>query len=222
MMTWLTSLFFLCRNKFLKMWHRRFLAHIWTTMNLVTWNGNLTRMWTKMYLVPLFFVAWVAAAETTVTVGSKAFTESFILGEMAAQLLENQPDVKVVRRFGMGGTGILFEALAKNEIQIYPEYTGTISEAILKQPYLHDVATIRAALAKKGLTISKPLGFNNTYALAVPRAYARKNKLVRMSDLKKVLGTIRVGFSHEFMTRADGFPLLKNQLPFETDRIKSL
>src|SRR5476649_1577039 len=95
-------------------------------------------------------------------------------------------------------------AIQNNKIQVYPEYSGTISEAILKQPLLRELTQIRAALKPMGLTISDSLGFNNTYALAVRREYARAHHLLRISDLRTADLHPRGAFSNEFVTRQDG------------------
>jgi len=144
------------------------------------------------------------AAEPPVRVGSKAFTEGYVLGELLAQTLEDKGGPRVERRFGLGATGILFAALKAGEIDLYPEYTGTIAEAILRKPELTILPEIAAALAPLGLVISSPLGFENNYALAVPAAYAEANGIRKISDLKRVMETVRTGFSHEFLSRADG------------------
>ncbi len=116
-----------------------------------------------------------AAAADNIVVGSKIFTEGYVLAEIAAQTLEaSRPPVPVVRKLGMGSTGILFESLNSGAIDVYPDYTGTLAEAILKTPQLKSVAQIRAALLKMGIVISEPLGFNNTYALAVREDFAKR------------------------------------------------
>lgn len=159
--------------------------------------------------VTLSLCSCIAMAAPTVTVGSKAFTEGYLLGELLAQTLEAQPSApSVARRFGMGQTGVLFEALKSGEVDLYPEYTGTIAEAILKQPQLREFDDIQRALAPLGLFMSRPLGFNNTYALAVSRAFAQKYGLHTISDLAAHAPFARVGFSSEFMSRADGYAAL--------------
>jgi osmoprotectant transport system permease protein len=153
----------------------------------------------------------VAAADNIV-VGSKIFTEGYVLAEIAAQTLEaSRPPVPVVRKLGMGSTGILFESLNSGAIDVYPDYTGTLAEAILKTPQLKSVVQIRAALSKMGIVISEPLGFDNTYALAVREDFANANGLVRVSDLARLRATIRCGFSYEFMDRQDGYPGLADR-----------
>jgi osmoprotectant transport system permease protein len=144
-------------------------------------------------------------AADKVVVGSKIFTESYVLGEIAAQTLEAASSVKVERKLGMGATGILFESLQSGAIDVYPDYTGTVSEAILKNPKLKTEADIRAALAPLGLTISAPLGFNNTYALAVTNALAEKYDLHSIGDLAKAGAELKAAFTHEFMNRSDGY-----------------
>src|SRR5580658_3106494 len=153
-----------------------------------------------------------AAVADNIVVGSKIFTESYILAELAAQSLEaSRPAAPVVRKLGMGSTGILFESLNSGAIDVYPDYTGTLAEAILKTPQLKSVMQIRAALLKMGIVISEPLGFNNTYALAVREDFANANGLVRISDLTRLRATIRCGFSYEFMDRQDGYPGLADR-----------
>lgn len=148
-----------------------------------------------------------AAAADRIVVGSKIFTEGYVLGELAAQSIEaSKPGVPVVRKLGMGSTGILFQSLRSDAIDVYSDYTGTLAEAILKNPQLRSVADIRAALLTMGLVISEPLGFDNTYALAVPEDFARREGLHSISDLARLHATLRAGFSYEFMDRQDGYP----------------
>jgi osmoprotectant transport system permease protein len=84
-----------------------------------------------------------------------------------AQVLERAGEVRVDRRFGLGGTGITYRAIESGAIDIYPEYTGTLARIMLKDPSLETAAAIRQRLAPAGLTIGDSLGFSNTYALAV-------------------------------------------------------
>jgi osmoprotectant transport system permease protein len=125
---------------------------------------------------------------------------------MAAQTIEAASSVPVTRKLGMGSTGILFEALKSGAIDVYPDYTGTLAEAILKRPDLKSVDDIRQALSVMGLTISGSLGFNDTYALAVKEAFADKHGLHSIGDLIPLGPTLRAGFSYEFMDRKDGYP----------------
>ncbi len=143
-----------------------------------------------------------------VVIGTKIFTEGYLLGELAAQTLETQRSVDISRRFGMGATGIMFEAIKAGEIDLYAEYTGTIAEAILKNPDLKTFGNIQVALSEMGLIMSPPLGFNNTYALAITAEVAREHLIKSISDLARLGPKLKAGFSHEFMTRADGYRAL--------------
>lgn len=141
----------------------------------------------------------------TVRVGSKAFAESWILGEALAMLGEQAGEAKVEHAANLGGTDIVFQALKKGEIDLYPEYTGTITEAILKSPGRPTLAEMRAALGAQGIGISDSLGFNDGYAIAVSREAAARYGLKRISDLAAHPG-LRLAFTHEFLARKDGWP----------------
>lgn len=158
----------------------------------------------KSYWTFLFLLCVSCWAQAQIRVGSKAFTEGYLVGELAAQKIELDQRRPVERRFGLGNTGIVYEALLRGEIDVYSEYTGTIAEAILFDPHLRDVEKLRARLSERGLVMSSPLGFNNSYGLAVREDYAAKNKLTRISDLRSVSDRVRTVFSHEFVSRADG------------------
>jgi osmoprotectant transport system permease protein len=148
-----------------------------------------------------------AHAAQTIVVGSKIFTEGYVLGELAAQTIEaSSPPVPVTRKLGMGSTGILFQSLTTGAIDVYADYTGTLTEAIIKNPELKSQEQIQAALLKLNLVMSGPLGFNNTYALAVREKFAQDNGLRTVSDLARLKSTLRAAFSYEFMDRADGYP----------------
>jgi len=151
----------------------------------------------------------VSPASATIVVGSKNFTENYILSEAAALLLEAN-GFDVARRQGLNGTKISYEALANHAITLYPEYSGTITEVILGRPELEDLGAIRAELDVLGLRLLDPLGFNNTYAIAVTREFARSRDVGRISDLKRVDG-LRAAFPHEFLNRPDGWPGLKER-----------
>lgn len=145
----------------------------------------------------------------TIIVGSKNFTENYLLSEIAAQLLEAK-GFDVERRQGLNGTKISYEALQNGAIAVYPEYSGTITEVILAQPGLDDIETIRTALAARELRFLAPLGFNNTYALAVTEAFSRDKGVRRISDLRAT-PNLRAAMAHEFLNRADGWPGLKQR-----------
>jgi osmoprotectant transport system permease protein len=148
--------------------------------------------------------ASAAPPSEPVVIGSKNFNEGYLLAEMAAQLLE-QAGFGVVRRFGLGGTLICFNALAAGEIDLYIEYTGTLSQAILELPLDTSLDELRAAVAAYDLQLLPPLGFENTYALAMKRERARALGIRRIGDLPNA-PPLRVVLSHEFLERADGWP----------------
>jgi osmoprotectant transport system permease protein len=162
-----------------------------------------------MKLIFLFFLMAMPARAAEISVGSKAFTEGYVLGELTAETLEDAGHA-VERKLGLGATGIMFAALQAGDVDLYPEYTGTIANEMLKNPALKTRADLESALGPLGLTLSGPLGFENNYALAVPREFARDHNLETISDLKRVRQFLKPGFSHEFISRKDGFrPLVK-------------
>lgn len=159
-------------------------------------------------VVAMLVLLAAPAAAGAVRVGSKSFTENYVLAEIAAQAIEATGDARVERRLGLGGTGITYRAVAHGSIDVYPEYTGTISRAILKDPAAASVETLRARLRPLGLTISEPLGFDNTYALAVRTDVARRLGLERISDLARH-PEMRAAFTSGFLERDDGWPGLR-------------
>ncbi len=152
----------------------------------------------------LLLLAAAAAHAEPLVVGSKRFTESYILGELVAQTAR-AAGAEVEFRPGMGGTKILYEALRSGAIDLYPEYTGTIAREILAGSAPSALDALNARLAPLGLAASVPLGFNNTYAIGVRAALAERRRLRRISDLKGQRG-LRFGFGHEFLARRDGWP----------------
>ena len=158
-----------------------------------------------------------AMAAAPVTVGSKRFTESYILGEIVRQTLQAQ-GVKATHKPGLGSTGILEQALRSGAIDIYPEYTGTIAREILKRQDHPSLAELNALLAPRNLKVAIPLGFNNTYALALREDDAARRGITRLSDLADAVKSkgLRLGLSHEFLARADGWSALRAAytLPF--------
>ncbi len=149
------------------------------------------------------------AAEGEVRIGSKKFTESVVLGEIAAGLVRDAGATAIHRR-ELGGTRVLWGALIKGEIDVYPEYTGTIAREILSQDKIENRQHMVQALAKRGIVMGRPLGFNNTYALGMREAVAQRLGITRISDLARHPG-LRFGFGNEFMDRGDGWPALRQR-----------
>ena len=160
-----------------------------------------------------------AAATSTLNVGSKRFTESYILGEILTQTARAAGEAEAVHRQGLGNTAIVLNALTGGNIDIYPEYTGTIAREILKLDSVPSLAELNSRLAAIGLAVGVPLGFNNTYALAMRGDDARAKAIAKLSDLK-ARPEVKLGLSQEFIGRNDGWPGLKRayDLPFETPR----
>jgi osmoprotectant transport system permease protein len=156
--------------------------------------------------VALAFLANSALAEP-ILIGSKKFTESYVLAEIAKRSFENA-GLTTEHRQGMGGTIILWQALRSGQISVYPEYTGTIAEEILKSPTASD-SEMRAELAKLGVGMTEELGFNNTYALVIRRAAAKEKSIRTIGDLRNH-PELKFGLTHEFLDRRDGWrPLLE-------------
>ncbi len=141
-----------------------------------------------------------------IIIGSKNFTESVILGEIATGLAR-KAHLPVEHRRQLGGTRILWDALAGGQIDTYPEYTGTLAQELLQLPNATP-EQLRSGLAKHGLAMSPPLGFNNSYALGMRAERAQALGITRMSDLR-AHPDLRIGLSNEFMQRADGWPGLQ-------------
>jgi len=155
-----------------------------------------------------------------VTVGSKAFTEGVILGEIVTQLARSSGAAAVHRR-ELGGTQVLWNALLRGEIDIYPEYTGTIREEILAGRGVGSDEVLRAALAEHGVRLSRPLGFNNTYALGIRAQLAEQLSIERISDLLRH-PELKFGFSNEFMDREDGWPSLRERYRLPQQDVRGL
>ncbi len=170
--------------------------------------------WAAMRVVAGIFAllfAQLAAAGESVTVGSKRFTESYILGEIAAQRVRATGGATATHKQGLGNTAILFAALKSGAIDVYPDYTGTLAFELLGLKAVPPLPDLNAALAAHGLAVSAPLGFGNSYALAMTAARARERGIAKISDLAKHtdLPDLRFGLSAEFLNRKDGWPALR-------------
>jgi glycine betaine/choline ABC-type transport system substrate-binding protein len=152
-----------------------------------------------------------ASQQNTIVVGSKNFMENRLLAEMFAQLIETHTNLLVERRLGLAGTHVCFEALRTGGIDLYPEYTGTGLVTILGQPPMGEANTVlnrvRAEFLERwNLWWLAPLGFDNSYALALPRKQAQALGLRSISDLVPVASSMKAGLGYEFIERADGLP----------------
>ena len=163
--------------------------------------------WPALIVALMVATAAQAGFAAEVTVGSKKFTESVILGEMLSHLAQAAGATARHRR-ELGGTRVLWQALRKGEIDVYAEYTGTIAQEILAGRGLDGDDAIRAALAALGIGMSRPFGFNNTYAIGMRKEDARRLGIRTISDLARH-PALRLGFGNEFMDRGDGWPSLR-------------
>jgi osmoprotectant transport system permease protein len=164
-----------------------------------------------LLLLLLLALPTPGTAAGKVVVGSKNFEESRLLAEVFAQLLEDRTDLTVERRLDLAGTQVCFEALRSGALDVYPEYTGTGLLSILGEaPQGDAAATLRRVrrefLARWDLWWIAPLGFENSFELAVPEELARREQLVTITDLARISTRLRGGFGHEFVGRADGLP----------------
>jgi osmoprotectant transport system substrate-binding protein len=145
-----------------------------------------------------------------IVVGSKNFTESFILGELIAQQIEAHTNLKVERRFYLAGTYICQQAMLAGRIDIYPEYTGTALTAILKQGISRDKREVYERVKNEyerrfGLTLGPAFGFNDTFAMEIRGEDARRLNVRTLSQAAAFAPRWRAGFGYEFMERPDGY-----------------
>jgi osmoprotectant transport system permease protein len=175
----------------------------------------------------LVLVAGVAAnAEDRIVVGSKPFAESYLLGEVFAQIIEAD-GMAVERRLGLGSTEICFGALRTGAIDVYPEYTGTGLMAVLGQQPTGDSRQAYRTVAREfawkwGVRWLPPLGFENTYAIAVRRDTSERYKLRNLSDLVGVAPHLTAGLSPDFIGREDGLPGLRRTYGLDFRDVRSL
>ncbi|MGS1128792.1 ABC transporter permease/substrate-binding protein [Rhodanobacter sp. UC4437_H4] len=163
----------------------------------------------------------VLAIAQPVRIGSKQFTESVILGEIA-RLAARDAGVQAVHQRELGGTRILWKALQQGDIDAYPEYTGTLNHELLQDvPADADIATLRARLKPLGIGITDPLGFDNTYAIGMRQDEAARLDIRRISDLR-AHPSLRLGFSNEFMDRGDGWPGLRRAYALPQTKVSGL
>ncbi len=158
-------------------------------------------------LAALIALASIPVMAMELRIGSKAFTESVILGEIAAGVARSA-GIATSHRRQLGGTRVLWNALTNDEIDLYAEYTGTLIQEIFAGESIADSNALRRLLEARGVTMTEPLGFNNTYALGMLRPAARGMGIHSVSDLA-AHPDLRLGFSNEFMDRMDGWPGLR-------------
>lgn len=159
------------------------------------------------------------------TIGSKNFTENIILAHMMADLIEDRTGLKVKRTLNLGGSSVTWKALQSNDIQLYPDYTGTIVANYYQQETGDAEETLnrtRELVGKDGLEFLEPLGFSNSYTLAVSQQTAAKYNLRTYSDLAKVSPDMVLGAEFEFTDRPDTYPGLKELYNMNFKRVKGM
>jgi osmoprotectant transport system permease protein len=161
-----------------------------------------------------------APAPAAVRVGSKAFTESVVLGEMATQLA-TAAGARATHERSLGGTRLVWDALRSGEIDLYPEYTGTLVTEIFARRRVDSAAALRDVLGESGIEMTRPLGFNNTYALGMRDDVARRLGITRLSELRDHPG-LRIAFSNEFMDRADGWPAVRQRYRLPQQAVRGM
>jgi osmoprotectant transport system permease protein len=162
-------------------------------------------------------LSWAAP----VRIGSKQFTESVILGEVA-RLGARQAGVDATHQRELGGTSILWSALQHGDIDAYPEYTGTLTQELLKNVAPNaDIPTLREKLKPLGIGISDSLGFSDTYAIGMLESRAATLGVAQLSDLKQH-PELRFGFSNEFMDRQDGWPGIRANYALPQTQVRGL
>jgi osmoprotectant transport system substrate-binding protein len=161
-------------------------------------------------LLALLLSSCAPSHANRIVIGSKNFTESLMLGELLAQIVEARTHLKVERRFYLAGTYICQQAILAGRIDIYPEYTGTALTAILKQKVEGDRAGVYQRVKSEyetrfRLTLGPPFGFNDTFAMEIRGDDARRLKLKTLSQASAFAPQWQAGFGYEFMERPDGY-----------------
>lgn len=170
----------------------------------------LSRRISILIAVTLLLPACSPTHNDRIVVGSKNFTESFLLGEMVAQQIEAHTNLKVERRFYLAGTYICQQAILAGRIDVYPEYTGTALTAILKQNASGDKRDVYQRVKSEyerrfGLTLGPAFGFNDTFAMEIRGEDARRLNIKTLSQAAAYAPQWRAGFGYEFMERPDGY-----------------
>jgi osmoprotectant transport system permease protein len=172
-----------------------------------TWHATgMKRLCTAVLaLFGAFAAAGAAAQPDTLRIGSKRFTESYILAQILAQSAAPHSAQPPQVKQGLGNTGIVYQALRSGDIDLYPEYAGTVALEILKSDKPLALDAMNRGLAPLGLGAAIPLGFNDGYALAMRATDAQRLGIASISDLARH-PTLRLGLSNEFLGRSDGWP----------------
>ena len=174
------------------------------------------------FTLVLLFLAFVPLSrkQDGLTVGSKKFTEGVILGELV-QGLARDAEVPTTHFREMGGTTVLFDSLVNREIDVYAEYTGTIAQQLLQSDAGTSIESLREQLSARDIQMSEPLGFNNTYALAMTKARAADLGIETISDLANHPDLV-MGFGNEFANRNDGWKNLRTFYGLPQEEVREM
>ena len=188
---------------------------------------KLTAMALVLVLIIGSVVASFGKSKNTIVIGSKNYNEQLVLGSMVASLIEHKTNYKVERKFNLGGTAVIFNAMKSKNIDMYVEYTGTGLISILKKPSMSDPTKVYDIVKKDflknyGIELMKPIGFNNAYIMAVKKDFAKKNNINSISDLAKISPTLNAGFTMEFTNRSDGYPGLQKAYNLNFKNVKGI
>ena len=183
----------------------------------------MKKTWIAILMV-LILITGCAKEEKKVVIASKPMTEQYILVEMLTYLIENNTDITVEQKMGIGGgTSNIHPGMVSGEIDIYPEYTGTGWLFVLKEELINDPTELYEAVKDRyqeeyGIIWSELYGFNDTYGLAIKEQRAEELDIRSYSDLAKVSSTLNIGAEYDFYEREDGFPGLEATYGFEFDK----
>jgi len=175
--------------------------------NSATGQVHPLKKWLSLAVLITSLFSFHSQAQTVspLKIGSKRFTESYVLGELVTQQANTRGSA--IHLAGLGNTAIVLTALNSGAIDIYPEYTGTIAREILKDAKLVSLKDLEEPLSKIGLGVGVPLGFNNGYAIAVSEKTANRLKLSNLADLRNH-PDLQLGLSSEFLQRPDGWSVI--------------
>jgi len=179
------------------------------------------RYWLFIMIGMLPFMANSQPLQKPVKIGTKAFTESVILGEILTQYVNSADSLDAALLKQLGGTRVLWSALTGGDIDAYPEYTGTIIEEIFTERDINRLEELQDVLKEFGIRMSQPLGFNNTYAIGMKEGTAEKRQIQTISDLQNH-PDLAFGFSNEFIDRSDGWRGLQRAYNLQPDKVNGL
>lgn len=163
-------------------------------------------------------------AKDSIIIGTKNFTEQYLLGYLMAELIDSKTDLHVIKKFNLGTTTVLQNALLTGQVDLYPEYTGTAYLVVLNQKKIRDPQQTydfvkKAYLNKYDLIWMAPFGFDNSQTLAVKEEFAEQHRLVNLSDLTGLTRELILAAPAEFLLRSDGLPGLTRTYGFKFKKI---